>query len=78
MQETGTSRRLDQVEKGLALASRATAMVSLTPVTVYSERVAERAVLSKFRAAAMGDETLSAQRMRIIGLDAEMQDRVLK
>lgn len=77
LMDTGLNRRLERAEAALSLTSRATAMVSLTPVTVFSERVAERAVLSKFRAAALGDEKLNAQRMRIIGLDAEMQERVL-
>ena len=71
------SSRLDRAEQITKKASRYTSMVTLAPITTFQERWAMKAAVAKFRAAALKDEALSTKRMRLIGLDAEMQQRVL-
>ncbi len=53
-------------------------MVTLAPLTTFQERWAMKAAVAKFRSAALEDGALSENRMRLIGLDADMQKRVLK
>jgi hypothetical protein len=72
------SSRLDAAEQITKKASRYTSMVSLAPITTFQERWAMKAAVSKFRAAALEDGALSEKRMRLIGLDQDMQKRVLK
>nr|WP_280142658.1 D-alanyl-D-alanine carboxypeptidase family protein [Methylobacterium gossipiicola] len=78
----GASKRaggfLDRAEQITSKASRYTSMVSLAPLTTFQERWAMKAAVSKFRAAALEDGALSEKRMRLIGLDDDMQKRVLK
>lgn len=74
------SNRLDALEQVTKKASRYTSMVSLAPLTTLQERWAMKAALAKFRDAAANPEKvmLSEKRMRLIGLDADMQKRVLE
>jgi Transglycosylase SLT domain len=72
------SNRLDTLEQWTKKASRYTSMVSLAPITTLQERWALKAALSKFRNAALDGGKLSEQRMRLIGLDAETQGKVLE
>lgn len=78
----GASKRaggfLDRAEQVTKKASRYTSMVTLAPLTTFQERWAMKAAVAKFRAAALQDGALSEKRMRLIGLDADMQKRVLK
>ncbi|WP_305077273.1 hypothetical protein [Methylobacterium sp.] len=78
----GASKRqgsfLDRAEQITKKASRYTSMVTLAPLTTFQERWAMKAAVAKFRAAALEDGALSEKRMRLIGLDADMQKRVLK
>jgi hypothetical protein len=75
----GASRgnRLDRAEQITKKASRYTSMVSLAPITTFQERWAMKAAVAKFRTAALQDGALSEKRMRLIGLDQDMQKRVL-
>lgn len=76
--EPNMSRKLDTVERGLGLATRMTSRMSLAPVTTYEERLALKAAIGKFREAANTDgKGLREQRMRLLGLDEDLQKRVL-
>lgn len=74
------SNHLDQVEAVTKKLSRGVSAMSLAPLTTFQERWAMKAAIAKFRDAAANPEKriLSEKRMRVIGLDAEMQKRVLK
>lgn len=71
------SSRLDSLEQWSKKASRYTSMVSLAPITTLQERWALKAALSKFRNAALDGGKLNETRMRLIGLDADMQAKVI-
>ena len=74
------SASLDGLEQGLKKASRYVSAVTLVPVNQTLEVWSMKAALASFRNAAEnpGKKVLSEQKMRIIGLDAEMQSKVLK
>ncbi|MGC5778329.1 transglycosylase SLT domain-containing protein [Methylobacterium sp. NFXW15] len=75
-----TSSRLDRIEAASKQATRVVSSMSLAPLTTFQERWAMKAAISKFRDAAdnMEKRVLSEKRMRVIGLDADMQKRVLQ
>lgn len=71
------SNRLDTLEQWSKKASRYTSMVSLAPITTLQERWALKAALAKFRNAALDGGKLNETRMRLVGLDADMQAKVI-
>jgi hypothetical protein len=73
----GLSNKLARAEQITKKMSRYTSMVSLAPLTTFQERWALQAALAKMKGAALRGEKLNDARMRLIGLDADMQQRVL-
>jgi hypothetical protein len=77
LQKTGLSTKLDAAERYLNVGSRAISMVSLLPITTIQERTAMNAVIHRMLAAAKGQDALNPQRMRLIGLTADTEKKVL-
>jgi hypothetical protein len=77
LQKTGMSRGLDTAERYLNVAGRYASMTSLLPITALQEHATLNAAVRNMIAAAKGKDALNPQRMRLIGLDADMEKKVL-
>ena len=68
---------LQRLESKVQTGVNITSMISgMGPITAYQQRWMARAALARFAMDATGEKALNAKRMRVLGIDEKMQEKI--